>query len=77
VRIRFDAWAAPLISERVWHDTQKISSLPEGGIELALRLGGLEEIERWVLSWGEHARVVAPKQLRQRIKQIATVVAGF
>lgn len=29
--------------------------LPGGGYHLRLRLSGLEEIERWILSWGTHA----------------------
>jgi predicted DNA-binding transcriptional regulator YafY len=77
VRIRFDEWAARLVSERVWHGSQKTRPLPGGEIELMLRLGGLEEIERWVLSWGAHARVITPQRLRTRIKRTAALVAAF
>jgi predicted DNA-binding transcriptional regulator YafY len=65
------------VSERVWHESQEIHALPRGEIELVLQLGGFEEIERWVLSWGEHARVLAPKQLRERIRRTAKRVASF
>lgn len=74
VRIRFDAFAARLVSERVWHESQVLKPLEDGGVELTLELGGLEEIERWVLSWGEHARVLAPKRLRERIRAVATAL---
>ena len=76
VRIRFDAWAARLIGERVWHESQEIRRLREGEIELRLELGGLEEVERWILSWGEHAEVIAPKALRERIRAVAATIAG-
>ena len=47
VRIRFDPFAARLVSERQWHSSQKIKQLKDGEIELTVTLGGLEEIERW------------------------------
>ena len=75
VRIRFDAWAARLVSERVWHESQEIKSLPGGRIELRLDLSGLEEIERWILSWGEHAEVISPKRLRERIQEVGRAIA--
>ncbi|OAI42079.1 hypothetical protein AYO41_04760, partial [Verrucomicrobia bacterium SCGC AG-212-E04] len=53
--VRFDAFAARLVSERTWHPTQEIRALAGGEIELSMQLSGLEEIERWVLSWGGHA----------------------
>jgi predicted DNA-binding transcriptional regulator YafY len=32
-----------------------------------MRLSGLEEIERWILTWGTHAHVIAPQTLTERI----------
>jgi len=67
IRIRFDSFAARLVRERKWHASQKIKDLDNGDIELSLKLGNLTEIHHWVLSWGEHARVSAPIELRDRI----------
>lgn len=75
VRIRFDAWAARLVSERAWHESQEIKSLRGGEIELRLEVAGFEEVERWVLSWGAHAEVIAPKKLRERIREIGRTIA--
>jgi predicted DNA-binding transcriptional regulator YafY len=63
-------FAAQLVRERVWHHSQKIKELREGGLELQLQLGSLEEIERWVLSWGDQAEVLEPAKLRQRLLEI-------
>lgn len=63
VRIRFDSFAARLVRERDWHPTQKIREFKGGEIELEMTLGALEEIERWILSWGDHAKVLGPKIL--------------
>jgi predicted DNA-binding transcriptional regulator YafY len=37
-------------------------------IEFQVTLSGLEEITRWILSWGSKARVLGPPELRKRIK---------
>ncbi|MEM9400201.1 MAG: WYL domain-containing transcriptional regulator [Verrucomicrobiota bacterium] len=77
VRIHFDAWAAQLIKEKFWHPSQQIKDLPDGTIELTLTLGSLPEIERWVLSWGEHAQVHSPKELRQRVQSVTKIMADY
>ncbi len=74
VKVRFDAFAARLVSERQWHATQKMRTLPGGDLEMSIELGSLEEIERWVLSWGQHARVLEPAELKRRIRRVAEAV---
>jgi len=74
VRLEFDDFAARLVSERNWHPSQKIKQLPGGTIELRLELGSLEEIERWILSWGSHARVLDPAELKRRIRRSAEAI---
>ena len=68
VRIRFDALAGQLVSERQWHGSQKIKHLPAGGVEMRLQLGSLEEVDRWILSWGKRAHVLEPPELIERIR---------
>ena len=70
VRIRFQPFAAQLVRERIWHHSQKIRELRDGGLELKLQLGSLEEIERWILSWGDQAEVLEPAKLRQRLAEV-------
>src|SRR4051812_44689484 len=74
IRIEFDSFAARLVAERKWHESQRIREMPSGSILLELELGGLEEIERWILSWGKHARVLAPKELATRIREEANAI---
>jgi predicted DNA-binding transcriptional regulator YafY len=40
-----------------------------------LSLGNLEEIERWILSWGKHAKVVEPEELKERIRRTVSTLA--
>jgi len=70
IRIRFDKFAAQLVRERVWHPSQQIQELTGGEIEFRLTLSSLHEIEPWILSWGEHAKVFAPSELIKRLREI-------
>ena len=75
VKVRFDAVAADHIRERVWHESQEMRDLPGGALELTLRLGALPEVERWILGWGMHAEVLAPVELRERVRDTAAGLA--
>ena len=68
IQIAFDRFASQLVRERQWHSSQRITEHQDGTLELCFTLGGFEEIERWILSWGEHARVMAPPELIARLK---------
>ena len=46
----------------------------DDGIELTLELGSLEEVKRWVLSGGGHARVLEPKELAEQVKAAAKAI---
>ena len=76
VRIRFDALAGQLVSERQWHGSQKIKALPGGGVEMRMELGSLQEVERWILSWGKRAQVLGPPELVERIRTTLQVLNG-
>ncbi len=67
VVIRFRADQATYIREREWHPTQKVRDLRDGRVELTFRAGGIYEIIRWVLSWGNAAEVIRPARLRREL----------
>jgi predicted DNA-binding transcriptional regulator YafY len=68
VCVRFAAKVADRVRERVWHESQELRDLPDGDIELTMKLGALPEVESWILSWGADAEVLAPAELRKNIK---------
>ena len=76
VRIRFDSFAAQLVQERCWHESQEIKHLRDGRVELTFHLSGLEEVERWVLSWGASAEVIEPASLANRIIDVGQALAA-
>ena len=75
VVIEFDPWATDMLRHRLWHQSQQITELPGGGSHIKMRLSALEEIERWVLSWGTHATVIKPEILANRVGKIAAELA--
>lgn len=75
VVIRLDPFAARLAAERIWHKSQKIKSLPGGAAELTLEVGLAPDLENWILGWGNHAKVLEPHALCERIAAIARSMA--
>ncbi len=71
VRVEFDPWAAELIQEKDWHPAQKITQHEDGSILFQIELADLFEIERWILSWGSHAKVLGPAKLKNSIRKHA------
>jgi predicted DNA-binding transcriptional regulator YafY len=71
VVIRFNARVADFVREKKWHESQQLRELKNGGVELRLKLSGLAEIERWVLSWGGDAVVIRPRELAEAIQRAA------
>jgi predicted DNA-binding transcriptional regulator YafY len=75
IRLHFDPFAARLVAERKWHESQRVREKGDGSIILELELGGLQEIERWILSWGAHVEVLEPRRLREIVRDIAASIA--
>ena len=71
VLIRFNAEVSDYIREKKWHQSQQLRELNNGGVEVSFRLSSLEEVERWVLSWGGDAKVVKPRELAEAVKRAA------
>jgi predicted DNA-binding transcriptional regulator YafY len=71
VVIRFNPRAADYVREKKWHESQQLRELKNGGVELALKLSSLMEIERWILSWGGDAIVLKPRELADAVRLAA------
>lgn len=71
VVIKFDEYQARWIRERQWHPSQQIQELPSGELILRLKVGGLQEVKRWIMGYGPHAEVLQPESLRAQFKDEA------
>jgi len=56
-------WAA----EKEWHPKQKMIRRKGGALELQIPVTDTLDIESWILSLGEHVRVLSPALLRNRV----------
>lgn len=78
VRIRISPAWARYVAERSWHPSQHIQQQIDGGIEIAFRVAGLEEIRQWVLSLGPEALVIEPPELKAAVAEsLAEALARY
>ena len=63
VKIWFSCDAAPYIQERQYHPSQKIEENDDSSVHVSLITNHLLEVKRWVLSWGDQAKVLEPNIL--------------
>ena len=67
VEIEFAPRVARYIREREWHASQKLEDCTGGGVRLTMRVCRDWALRSWVLSFGPHARVIAPSALAEEI----------
>jgi proteasome accessory factor B len=68
VRVRFSGDVAHTVQERIWMSGQKIETEKDGSVILEFEATGEMEIVSWILSYGTHAEVLGPPELRRKIK---------
>jgi len=78
VRVELKDYAARLAQERRWHPTQELSVKNAKGsrVEIRFEVGRLEEVLRWVLSFGSQAKVLAPPELVKMVRDEVEAMRG-
>ncbi len=78
VRVELKNYAARLAYERRWHPSQEIMRLNAKGtrVEVRFEVGRLEEVLRWVLSFGSHAKVHGPPELVKMLRSEIRAMQG-
>jgi predicted DNA-binding transcriptional regulator YafY len=71
VALRITPPASRWVIRSRWHASQKVREAPDGEVHLTLRCPLTDSLVRWVLQMGECVRIVAPKQLRERVAAMA------
>ncbi len=69
IRLRFDRSVAHRVREAIWHRSQTLDELPDGGVQLTVQVAGIIEIRPWILSWGDGVEVLAPPALRASVAE--------
>jgi len=71
VGLRFDKATAAWVKDRIWHPTQKIIWLKNGGLSMTLTVADSRELLGWVLSFGNGVRVIRPLSLAEAVSSEA------
>jgi predicted DNA-binding transcriptional regulator YafY len=64
VILKFTAKVTRRVKESIWHPSQVVTDLPDGGCRLKMKIGNLLEITPWIRSWGPDVEVLEPEALR-------------
>lgn len=72
----FDAYQARYIRERTLHASQRIEDQADG-IIVRFHTGALAEVQRQVLSYGRHVKVLAPAHLAMAVASEVQAIAQF
>lgn len=75
VKVIFSRSVARYILDRLWHPSQKLNSLPDGRLEVTMRVADTLEVRQWILGYGPNAEVVEPAALRDALRQEAEALA--
>ena len=65
----FDKYAAHWIRLKRIHPSQQVLERSDGSLEVSFQVSSMENIMRWILSFGEHARILAPLELQERVRR--------
>jgi len=67
VILLFDAYQARYMRERKWHESQETEDRPDGSMILRFKTGALAEVQRQIMSYGRHVKVLAPVSLAESV----------
>jgi len=80
VTIMFEGTAAKLIGSSNHHPNETKKFYEDGRVKYSITTRGIEEIGRWILSYGNEAEVIKPVSLRKELfrlgKQLSTKYAN-
>jgi predicted DNA-binding transcriptional regulator YafY len=76
VRLHCQAEIRQLIVERLWHESQEITELADGAVELKMKVGITPELVKLICGWQGYARVIEPEVLRKQVRDAGQRLAA-
>ncbi|MCX6043530.1 MAG: CRISPR-associated endonuclease Cas3'' [Chloroflexi bacterium] len=68
VKLRFNKYVTPRVSETLWHPQQAITQHEDGSCTWQVQVSGWKEMESWVRGWGSNVKVEEPANLLAAIE---------
>ncbi len=69
IQIEFAARVAPYVEGRTWHESQQVTTLPDGRVAMTLDVSNDWALRSWLLSFGADVRVIAPATLADSLRE--------
>ena len=71
VKLKFSPAVTRRVKESVWHPSQQIEDLPDGGCILKMNVSSTLEMTPWIRGWGPDVEVLDPSGLREQFRKWA------
>lgn len=68
VHLQFSARVTPFVRGRVWHESQQVTELADGGLDVTLDVTTDWALRSWLLGFGGDVRVLAPPALAAELR---------
>lgn len=75
VVLRFSRQVAPRVRETQWHHTEHVTEQSDGALLWEAHIAEWQEMLPWIRGWGADVEVLAPKELREELKNEARKLA--
>jgi predicted DNA-binding transcriptional regulator YafY len=69
VLLRFSSAVADRVKETIWHESQTLEELPDGGVLFQASVAEPLEMYPWIRGWGADVEILEPKELRERFRE--------
>lgn len=76
VKVKFLPAVARYVQESTWHASQQLVPQKDGSVLAEFHLSEIEEIKRWIMSFGKHAVVLEPEELKQEMREELEALLG-
>ncbi|MDZ7794732.1 MAG: WYL domain-containing transcriptional regulator [Spirochaetia bacterium] len=70
ITIQFTSAAARRVRGRTWAKNQEITEQQDGSLSLTMETSGKADVLRWVLSFGDQAKITNPPELIEEFKML-------
>lgn len=77
VVLQFSSTVSARVRESVWHPSQEVDELKDGGCLFTVRISEPREMLPWIRSWGAEVEVLSPPSVRQAIADEAAGTAAM
>jgi proteasome accessory factor B len=77
VELLFSKQVAAWVKDKLWHSSQEMLVMKDGGLRMTLKVADTDELVGWILSFGSQVRVISPESLRKKVRDEARRIVAL